>query len=123
MLTHLVSLHLGKPAMIVGYVAGQRRRTEMVTPESLFVFPARVRFAGEWQSRLTRQDLLIDPEFCRKWFDQRWRPTVWSCDTLIRPPIPSSRRSCAHCDIRAGQNWRWRADARALETETQGEPR
>jgi hypothetical protein len=35
LLTHLVSLHLGKPAMVERYVAGHRRRTEMVTPPSI----------------------------------------------------------------------------------------
>ena len=63
LLTHLVSLHLGKPAVVERYVAGNRRRTEMVTPESLFLFPAKVPFAGEWQNRLPRLDLLIEPEF------------------------------------------------------------
>ncbi len=60
---HLVSLHLGEPVIVERDVIGHRRRTETVTPESLFVFPAKVPFALQWQSPLPRLDLLIEPEF------------------------------------------------------------
>ncbi len=81
LLTHLVSLHLGKPAIVERYVVGNRRRTEMVTPESLFVFPAKVPFAGEWQSRLPRLDLLIEPEFV---------------SNVVRPEVAANRLELRH---------------------------
>lgn len=50
LLTHLVSLHLGKPATIERYVAGQRRRTEMVT---LDLAADRVRQPGSLHDRIS----------------------------------------------------------------------
>jgi len=59
---HVVSLHLGEPALTKRHVVGNRLRTERATPESLDLFPAKAPFTLEWQTPLPRLDLLIDPE-------------------------------------------------------------
>ncbi len=61
--THLVSLHLGEPAITERHVVGHRRRTETATPESVSIFPAKAPFVQQWQDRLPRLDLLIESEF------------------------------------------------------------
>jgi AraC family transcriptional regulator len=96
---HLVSLNLGEPAIHELYVVGQPRRTETVTRESIFVFPARVPFTAQWQSPLTTLDFLVEPEFMSNVVRPEMaahrlelRPTYSSGDPFIAQALYALRR-------------------------------
>jgi AraC family transcriptional regulator len=96
---HLVSLHLGEPAIVERHVVGHRRRTETAPTESLLVFPAKAPFTLQWQSRLPRLDLLIEPELFSNVVGQdvaanrlELRPTYSAGDPFIAQALYALRQ-------------------------------